>query len=77
MRLIEVKGTTLVIEEVDILDGTPLLDLKPNPGFDSYQMPPPDGLNILRRARNHSGRMTGPSDTKGGFCIKNIVKRDM
>jgi tRNA-Thr(GGU) m(6)t(6)A37 methyltransferase TsaA len=37
VRLIEVKGTTLMIEDVDILDGTPLLDLKPYvPAFDSY-----------------------------------------
>ena len=37
VRLIETKGTTLVIEDVDILDGTPLLDLKPYvPAFDSY-----------------------------------------
>ena len=38
VRLIEVNGTTLVVENVDILDGTPLLDLKPSvPAFDSYQ----------------------------------------
>ena len=37
VRLIEVKGSTLFIEDVDILDGTPLLDLKPYvPSFDSY-----------------------------------------
>ena len=37
VRLIEAKGTTLVIEDVDILDGTPLLDLKPYvPAFDAY-----------------------------------------
>jgi tRNA-Thr(GGU) m(6)t(6)A37 methyltransferase TsaA len=37
VRLIEVIGTTLVIEDADILDGTPLLDLKPYvPAFDSY-----------------------------------------
>jgi tRNA-Thr(GGU) m(6)t(6)A37 methyltransferase TsaA len=37
VRLIEVKGTTLGIEDVDIIDGTPLLDLKPYvPAFDSY-----------------------------------------
>jgi tRNA-Thr(GGU) m(6)t(6)A37 methyltransferase TsaA len=37
VRLIEVNGTTLVIEDVDILDGTPLIDLKPYvPAFDSY-----------------------------------------
>jgi len=37
VRLIEVKGTTLIIEDVDILDATPLLDLKPYvPALDSY-----------------------------------------
>jgi len=37
VRLIEVSGTTLVVEDGDILDGTPLLDLKPYvPAFDSY-----------------------------------------
>ena len=37
VRLIEVKGTTICIEDVDILDGTPLLDIKPYvPAFDSY-----------------------------------------
>jgi tRNA (adenine37-N6)-methyltransferase len=38
VRLIEVNGTTLVIEDVDILDRTPLLDLKPYvPAFDSQR----------------------------------------
>ncbi|MGD0081099.1 MAG: tRNA (N6-threonylcarbamoyladenosine(37)-N6)-methyltransferase TrmO [Methanoregula sp.] len=37
VRLIGVKGTTLEVEDVDVLDGTPLLDIKPYvPGFDSY-----------------------------------------
>lgn len=37
VRLIEVKGTQLIIEDVDILDGTPLLDMKPYvPAFDAY-----------------------------------------
>lgn len=37
VRLIEVKGSTLFIEDVDILDGTPLIDLKPYvPVFDAY-----------------------------------------
>lgn len=29
VRLLEVKGNTLLIEGVDVLDGTPLLDIKP------------------------------------------------
>lgn len=35
VRLVAVEGTTLHIENVDVLDGTPLLDLKPYvPDFD-------------------------------------------
>jgi len=29
VRLVKIKGTTLHLEDVDILDGTPLLDIKP------------------------------------------------
>ncbi|NQS91139.1 MAG: tRNA (N6-threonylcarbamoyladenosine(37)-N6)-methyltransferase TrmO [Chloroflexi bacterium] len=35
VKLLAVRGNTLEIENVDILDGTPLLDIKPYvPGFD-------------------------------------------
>jgi tRNA-Thr(GGU) m(6)t(6)A37 methyltransferase TsaA len=35
VRLVKVKGATLHIEDVDIADGTPLLDIKPYvPEFD-------------------------------------------
>ena len=38
VRLIRVEGRRLAIEDVDILDGTPLLDIKPYvPGFDSRE----------------------------------------
>jgi tRNA-Thr(GGU) m(6)t(6)A37 methyltransferase TsaA len=37
VRLAGIHGETLEIEDVDILDGTPLLDIKPYvPAFDSY-----------------------------------------
>jgi len=37
VRLLEIEGCTLTIENVDILDGTPLLDIKPYvPEFDQY-----------------------------------------
>jgi tRNA-Thr(GGU) m(6)t(6)A37 methyltransferase TsaA len=37
VRLVEVRGNRLKIEDVDILDGTPLLDIKPFvPEFDCY-----------------------------------------
>jgi tRNA-Thr(GGU) m(6)t(6)A37 methyltransferase TsaA len=36
VRLVGVEGRTLLIEDVDVLDGTPLLDLKPYvPAFDA------------------------------------------
>lgn len=37
VRLVGIQGNRLEIEDVDILDGTPLLDIKPYvPAFDSY-----------------------------------------
>ncbi len=37
VRLKKVTGSTLMVEDVDMIDGTPLLDLKPYvPAFDSY-----------------------------------------
>ena len=36
MRLLKIEGNILFIEALDILDGTPLLDIKPYvPAFDS------------------------------------------
>ncbi|MEN6442176.1 MAG: tRNA (N6-threonylcarbamoyladenosine(37)-N6)-methyltransferase TrmO [Methanoregula sp.] len=37
VRLVAIHGCELIIEDVDILDGTPLLDIKPYvPAFDAY-----------------------------------------
>ena len=37
VRLLSIEGNTLQVEDVDMLDGTPLLDIKPYvPAFDSY-----------------------------------------
>lgn len=37
VRLVRIEGTTLHLAEVDLLDGTPLLDIKPYaPRFDCY-----------------------------------------
>ncbi|PKL64004.1 MAG: tRNA (N6-threonylcarbamoyladenosine(37)-N6)-methyltransferase TrmO [Methanomicrobiales archaeon HGW-Methanomicrobiales-3] len=39
VRLVSVNGNEIGIEDVDILDGTPLLDIKPYvPAFDSFPM---------------------------------------
>jgi tRNA-Thr(GGU) m(6)t(6)A37 methyltransferase TsaA len=38
VRLIEIQGARLAIEDVDVVDGTPLLDIKPYvPQFDARQ----------------------------------------
>ncbi len=37
VRLVAVEGCRLVVEDVDVLDGTPLFDIKPYvPSFDAY-----------------------------------------
>lgn len=37
VKLLRIEGTTLYIENVDVVDGTPLLDIKPYvPAFDHY-----------------------------------------
>lgn len=37
VRLVSIQGNLIEIEDVDILDGTPVLDIKPCvPAFDSY-----------------------------------------
>ena len=39
VRLVSIEGSTLVVEGVDMLDGTPLLDIKPFvPEFDAPQV---------------------------------------
>jgi len=49
VKLIKIKGNILDIENVDILDGTPLLDIKPYvPEFDQY---PADRIGWLGQAR--------------------------
>ena len=50
VKLIEIEGSTLHIENVDIIDETPLLDIKPYvPEFDHY---PADRIGWLEKARN-------------------------
>jgi tRNA (adenine37-N6)-methyltransferase len=64
VRLIEVHGCELIIEGVDILDGTPLLDIKPYvPAFDAY---PEEAAGWLAGSEDTVG--TTKSDTR--FCQK-------
>jgi tRNA-Thr(GGU) m(6)t(6)A37 methyltransferase TsaA len=54
VRLLEVRGNTLSIRDVDILEGTPLLDIKPYfPQFDCFKVARSGWLqgSALRRAK--------------------------
>jgi tRNA-Thr(GGU) m(6)t(6)A37 methyltransferase TsaA len=54
VRLVRVEGTILYVENVDILDGTPLLDIKPHvPDLDA---PPADRVGWLKRAKRRATR---------------------
>ncbi|MBM3320090.1 MAG: tRNA (N6-threonylcarbamoyladenosine(37)-N6)-methyltransferase TrmO [Candidatus Eisenbacteria bacterium] len=54
VRLVRVEGMILHIENVDILDGTPLLDIKPHvPELDA---PPADRLGWLKQAKRRAAR---------------------
>ena len=49
VRLLKIEGNILHIENIDILDGTPLLDIKPYvPEFDQY---PADRVGWLEKVR--------------------------
>ena len=49
VRLVKIKGSKLHVENVDTLDGTPLLDIKPYvPEFDHYTV---DRIGWLEKAR--------------------------
>ncbi|MEW5871581.1 MAG: tRNA (N6-threonylcarbamoyladenosine(37)-N6)-methyltransferase TrmO [Chloroflexota bacterium] len=52
VRLVRIEQNTLLIENVDILDGTPLLDIKPYvPEFDHY---PVEHTGWLEQARGRA-----------------------
>ena len=66
VRLLAVKGCEVVIEGVDVLDGTPLLDIKPYvPAFDCY---PDENSGWLAGCKDTVGSMK--SDTR--FCKNGV-----
>ncbi len=53
VRLVKVEGSILHVEDVDILDGTPLLDIKPYaPKFDCFESVRSGWLDNVANAEN-------------------------
>ena len=64
VRLIEVNGCELVIEDIDILDGTPLLDIKPYvPEFDCFPGEKAGWFDCC-------GNAVADARSDGRFCLK-------
>jgi tRNA-Thr(GGU) m(6)t(6)A37 methyltransferase TsaA len=62
VRLREVRGNILLVENLDVLDGTPLLDLKPYvPAFDHWEVESTgwlEGRGFLARTTRGDDRFT-------------------
>ena len=57
VRLVQVEGNMLHFEGVDMLDGTPLLDIKPYvPGFDAFEA---ERIGWLGGVRMQAGKADG------------------
>jgi tRNA-Thr(GGU) m(6)t(6)A37 methyltransferase TsaA len=65
VRLLSVAGNVLTIGGVDILDGTPLLDIKPYvPAFDSFSDAKAGWLDAQRVDRTHADERFKPGETR-------------
>jgi len=65
VRLLAVSGTILTVGDMDILDGTPLLDIKPYvPDFDSYPNAKAGWLDACRVDRTHADERFDPEGAR-------------
>jgi tRNA-Thr(GGU) m(6)t(6)A37 methyltransferase TsaA len=61
VRLIAVAGNVLTVADVDMLDGTPLLDIKPYvPQFDAFPSVRAGWLDSSQNNTHADGRFVGP-----------------
>jgi len=65
VRLLAVSGTILTVGDLDILDGTPLLDIKPYvPEFDSFPNAKAGWLDACGVDRTHADERFDPEKTR-------------
>ncbi|GAB7080169.1 tRNA (N6-threonylcarbamoyladenosine(37)-N6)-methyltransferase TrmO [Megalodesulfovibrio paquesii] len=62
VRLRGVEGVRLLLEDVDMLDGSPLLDVKPF--VPSFDVPTPDSVRLGWLAERHDGAGAARSDDR-------------
>jgi tRNA-Thr(GGU) m(6)t(6)A37 methyltransferase TsaA len=66
VRLLSIQANTLRVGEVDILDGTPLLDIKPYVGkFDRFEVKRDGWLDTARAKDGRSDKRFFQSDKEG------------
>ncbi|HVO63693.1 MAG TPA: tRNA (N6-threonylcarbamoyladenosine(37)-N6)-methyltransferase TrmO [Terriglobales bacterium] len=65
VRLLGIEGNVLRVADVDILDGTPVLDIKPYaPAFDCYSVERSGWLDKARKGRRVADKRFERSDRK-------------
>jgi tRNA-Thr(GGU) m(6)t(6)A37 methyltransferase TsaA len=65
VRLLRVEGNVLMVADVDIIDGTPLLDIKPYaPAFDCYRVKRSGWLDNARKSRRFADERFERADEK-------------
>ena len=63
VRLLGIDGPSLLLDELDLLDGTPVLDIKPySPRFDSYPEARAGWLDGSREFGHADGRFSDPEE---------------
>lgn len=65
VRLLRVEGNVLTVADVDVIDGTPLLDIKPYaPAFDCHEVERSGWLDNASRTRRVADDRFGTSDDR-------------
>jgi tRNA (Thr-GGU) A37 N-methylase len=78
LRLLAVEGNTVRVADVDVLDGTPVLDLKPYvPAFDAFPGSRAGWLDEERTRRRRADRRFAPESRSEGGGEAAAEKREI